>query len=70
MIHHFYLMARMYCVGMVGMGVLIALIDQVLFRFGLITRRVTMRGCFVIGLFWPLFIFLLGVMLWRLRKQL
>lgn len=70
MIHHFYLLARMYAEGMVFMGFITAIIDHFLFRAGHITRRVTLRGCFVMGLLWPLFLLLLINIVWNLRKKL
>ncbi|EDZ0839889.1 hypothetical protein GJ904_17600 [Salmonella enterica] len=66
---HLFLMFRAYCYGMVGTGVITALVDSALFNAGFITRRVTIRGCFVIGFLWPLFLLLLVALLWRLRKQ-
>ncbi|EPT1451887.1 hypothetical protein ACVOZ6_003475 [Escherichia coli] len=66
---HVFLMLRAYCFGMVTTGVITALVDSVLFNAGHITRRVSLRGCFVIGLFWPLFILLLITLLMRFRKR-
>lgn len=70
MINHLYCLARAYSYGMIGTGLITALVDHCLFSMGRITRRVSLRGCFVIGLLWPLFIILLVEMLWKLRKQL
>ncbi|EDL8063727.1 hypothetical protein CTA21_16375 [Salmonella enterica] len=66
---HLILMLRAYCFGMVTTGVLTALVDSALFNAGHITRRVSLRGCFVIGFLWPLFILLLVALLWRLRGK-
>ncbi|EIP9221044.1 hypothetical protein LT875_002491 [Salmonella enterica] len=66
---HLILMLRCYSFGMVFTGVATALVDSGLYNAGHITRRVSLRGCFIIGLLWPLFILLLAALLWRLRKH-
>lgn len=69
MILHLYKFARIYCLCMIGTGILTSLVDHALYEFGAITRRVTLRGCFVIGLFWPLSILLLGHLLWKQHNR-
>ncbi|EKK5568034.1 hypothetical protein PN823_004454 [Enterobacter hormaechei] len=69
MIQHIYTLVRAYSCGMVLIGLLSAIIDHVLFTLGHITRRVSLRGCFVMGLLWPLVCLLLTSVLWSLRKK-
>ncbi|EAO3414773.1 hypothetical protein D0Q53_20825 [Salmonella enterica] len=61
-------LAREYAIGMVGTGMLAAVVDYGLYVIGAITRKITLRGCFVMGLFWPLFLIMLCVLIWRHRK--
>ena len=56
---------RMYALLMCVCGVVFVLVDGWLFHAGAITRRLTMRACLMMGLLWPVFIFLLGYLLWR-----
>ncbi|ENQ1546075.1 hypothetical protein ACEOHC_003887 [Salmonella enterica] len=66
---HLFMMLRAFCYGMVLTGVITALVDYALFNAGVITRRVSLRGCLMIGLLWPLFILLLVNLVWRFRKH-
>lgn len=58
-------LAREYATGMVCTGALAAIVDHVLFTLGVITRKITLRGCLVMGLFWPFFLILLFVLIWK-----
>ncbi|EAM1616274.1 hypothetical protein EU642_21805 [Salmonella enterica] len=60
---------REYAIGMVGTGVLAAVVDHYLFYSGAITRKLTLRGCFLMGLLWPLFILLLVTLICPFRKR-
>ncbi|EDY2029985.1 hypothetical protein GTB64_004427 [Salmonella enterica] len=60
---------REYAVGMVATGVIASVVDHTLYRMGAITRKITLRGCFIMGLFWPLFILLLGALIWKTKKR-
>lgn len=63
------LLLHEYAIGMVSTGVLAAVVDHFLYRIGAITRKLTARGCFVMGLLWPLFILLLVGLLWNMTKR-
>ncbi|ECB1886166.1 hypothetical protein EVG80_15085 [Salmonella enterica subsp. enterica serovar Mississippi] len=63
-------LVREYAIGMVGTGIAAAIVDQILFCTGAITRKLTLRGCFIMGLFWPLFILLLVTVVLPLRKKI
>ncbi|EIW6162766.1 hypothetical protein MF451_003763 [Salmonella enterica subsp. enterica serovar Saintpaul] len=61
-------LARDYATGMVATGILASVVDYYLYRIGAITRKITLRGCFIMGLFWPLFVLLLLALIWRTRN--
>lgn len=58
-------LAREYASGMVCTGVLASVVDFGLYRIGVITRKITLRGCLIMGLFWPLFLIMLIVIVWK-----
>ncbi|ECN9265165.1 hypothetical protein ACLMYS_003820 [Salmonella enterica] len=58
-------LARDYAIGMVGTGIVAAVVDYSLFTMGAITRKISFRGCLIMGLFWPLFIILLVHLAWK-----
>ncbi|ENE5752143.1 hypothetical protein ACFLMW_003789 [Salmonella enterica] len=61
-------LARDYAAGMVVTGIFAAVVDYCLFTMGAITRKISFRGCFIMGLFWPLFIILLAHLAWKHSK--
>ncbi|EON2338989.1 hypothetical protein ACLLKL_001958 [Escherichia coli] len=61
-------LARDYATGMVVTGIFAAVVDYGLFAIGAITRKISFRGCFIMGLLWPLFIILLVHLVWKHRK--
>jgi hypothetical protein len=54
---------------MVGTGVLASIVDHCLYRMGVITQRMKVRGSFIMGLLWPLFILLLAGLIWTTTKK-
>lgn len=62
-------LVREYAIGMVGTGIAAAIVDHCLFVTGAITRKLSLRGCFIMGLFWPLFILLLVTIVLPLGKK-
>ena len=62
-------LAEFYAAGMVGTGLFTAIVDNWLFRSGRITRRVSKRGCLMMGALWPAFLFLMVLMLCKMDNS-
>ncbi|EMD0638807.1 hypothetical protein VPZ60_004223 [Salmonella enterica] len=60
---------RLYAALMCGAGFLFVMVDGWLYSTGAITRRLTARACFLMGLLWPVFVFLLGFLMWRAYQR-
>ena len=60
---------RLYAALMCASGFGIVLLDGWLYARGAITRRINARCCLLIGLFWPVFAFVGGYLLWRIHQR-
>lgn len=60
---------RVYCVLMCLTGVISIMVDGWLYAIGAITRRLNARVCLLMGLLWPVFLVMLGVLLWKTRPR-
>lgn len=61
-------LAREYATGMVCTGFFASVVDYGLYRMGVITRKITLKGCLIMGLFWPLFLIVLIGLVWKYRR--
>lgn len=59
---------ELYALVMVVAGMAAAIIDCWLYRKGTITRRLSPRGCFIMGLLWPVFVVMLFILAWKKKR--